>query len=175
MPESRQALAKTPRLHPAEIAAVEQSTPRPRPTETELVQLSFRAPRELRQRRPRPVPDRAGVLAHANKHACLHVCLHACLTTCAGPAPLEAASPDVGRRGPQNEPRRSWLNLGGGVDDPDRGELAEEVRLELTELLVVPAELESERLPRDCGRLAEVAHPVRQPRVNVEPQRRQCR
>ncbi len=50
MPESRQALAKTPRLHPAEIAAVEQSTPRPRPTETELVQFSFRAPRELRKR-----------------------------------------------------------------------------------------------------------------------------
>jgi predicted HicB family RNase H-like nuclease len=52
MPEARQALAKTPRLHPAEIpdTAVEQSTPRPRPPETELVQFSFRAPRELRKR-----------------------------------------------------------------------------------------------------------------------------
>ena len=53
MPESRQALAKTPRLHPAENpdTAVEQSTPRPHPAaETELVQFSFRAPRDLRKR-----------------------------------------------------------------------------------------------------------------------------
>lgn len=52
MPESRQALTKTPRLHPAEIpdTVAEQSTPRPRPADTELVQFSFRAPRELRKR-----------------------------------------------------------------------------------------------------------------------------
>jgi hypothetical protein len=56
MPDTRQALTKTPRPHPAE-AAVEVPANQPNrkitePPETagDLIQFSFRAPRELRKR-----------------------------------------------------------------------------------------------------------------------------
>ena len=78
----------------------------------------------------------------------------------------------VRRRRPQEEPSRLIRKPRRWVDVDDIGQVGQELPLEIPWPPVVGTKLGLESLPRDEARLAEVAHSVGEPRVDVEGERR---